>query len=97
MGPSYLPRESTGGSGHIRCRCRPDSRGALAQAIATHKLPSANLTLPLSTLPTSQTETKGKGVDNKYLANDKHAAHPSGLLITYLLSVRLLIRLTRNG
>lgn len=61
QGP-YLPRESTRGSGHIRCRCRPEGRGALAQAIATHKLPAVSSTLLPGALQDSRAEDNSMGV-----------------------------------
>lgn len=63
-GPSHLPRESTVGSGHIRCRCRPEGRSAFAQAMAIHKLGFSKDSLKSPPFPATFPATTAVNDDN---------------------------------
>lgn len=93
---SYLPRESTEGSGHIRCRCRPEGRGALAQAIASHKLPSLAPTLAPGAMQDSQAELVNKhGAGDGHQVADRDVSSDPSKSDNYLSSMRVLLKCTR--
>lgn len=92
-GDSHLPRESTEGSGHIRCRCRPETRGDLARAFAIRKIGSSPELLNLSS-PPSILQGPTAAVGN--VGNNTQHAIPN-VLHGKLISLPLCTILTRIG
>lgn len=73
-GDSHLPRESTEGSGYIRCRCRPETRGDLARAFAIQKLGSSPELLGLSSPPSILPGPTAAVIDTNAGSNTQHAS-----------------------